>query len=60
VADDELSEFNPKKRRPKVPPKKVAPPIKKMFLDNKVTDPTASTADQEDPFKRENSRAPRR
>jgi hypothetical protein len=30
-----------------------------MFLDNKVNDPTPSTADQEDPFKRDNSRAPR-
>jgi hypothetical protein len=37
----------------------VAPPFKKMFLDNKVNDPTPSTADQEDPFKRDNSRAPR-
>ena len=61
AADDELSnEFDPKKRRPKVPPKKVNPPIKKIFLENNVNDPTPSTADQEDPFKKENTRAPRR
>jgi hypothetical protein len=56
-ADDENSVLPSKKI--KVPNKKAPPPIKKLFLDGKVTDATPSTADQEDPFKRENSRAPR-
>ena len=61
AADNELSDdFNPKKRRPKIPPKKVNPPIKKIFMENQVNDATPSTADQDDPFKKENTRAPRR
>ena len=37
--------------------------MKKLFLDgkppNKLSDATPSTADQDDPFRREQSRAPR-
>lgn len=47
-ADDEESDL-PVKSRPKVPTKKVPPPIKKLFLDGqlpgKLSDATPSTAD---------------
>ena len=57
IEEDQISEL-PKKIS-KVPNKKAQPPMKKLFLDGKLSDATPSTADQDDPFRREQSRAPR-
>jgi len=62
AADDEEINDTPQKRI-KVPPPKKAPPIKKQFTDaSKKEESTqqSTAAEKDDPWKRENSQAPRR